>query len=126
MKGLLCSLILLYTRFKAIFKVIFLMNHFLFLVKILFNSPFTGVVHSRDYRTPDCMSYGNGSNILTMSLNLLAKQGTPEHCGILVSNGGPEVSRKFYYCESYVTHYSILFYSLENGRTFSSNCCTYT
>lgn len=45
----------------------------------------------RDFRTQSCMTFGNGSNILTMNLNLLAKQGTSEYCGILVSNVGPEV-----------------------------------
>lgn len=54
-------------------------------IKILFNSPYNGAVHARDFRTPSCMTFGNGTNIVTMSLNLLAKTG-PEYCGILVSN----------------------------------------
>lgn len=37
------------------------------------------------------MTFGNGSNIVTMSLNLLAKQGSSEYCGILVSNVSGDV-----------------------------------
>lgn len=55
-------------------------------IKILFNSPYSGAVHARDHRSPSCMTMGNGSNIVTMSLNLLSKQNSPEYCGILVSS----------------------------------------
>lgn len=61
-------------------------------VKVLFNSPYSGAVHARDFRTSSCMTFGNGTNIVTMSLNLLAKQGSTEYCGILVSNVSGDVS----------------------------------
>jgi hypothetical protein len=61
-------------------------------IKILFNSPYSGAVHARDFRNPHCMTFGNGTNIVTMSLNLLAKQGAAEYCGILVSNVSGDVS----------------------------------
>lgn len=61
-------------------------------IKILFNSPYSGAIHARDFRNPHCMTFGNGSNIVTMSLNLLAKQGSAEYCGILVSNVSGDVS----------------------------------
>jgi hypothetical protein len=60
-------------------------------IKVLFNSPYSGAVHARDYRTPACMTFGNGSNIVTMSLNLLAKNNSSESCGILVSNVSGDV-----------------------------------
>lgn len=60
-------------------------------IKILFNSPYSGAVHARDFRNPYCMTFGNGTNIVTMSLNLLAKQGSAEYCGILVSNVSGDV-----------------------------------
>lgn len=60
-------------------------------IKILYNSPYSGAVHARDFRTPSCMTFGNGTNIVTMSLNLLAKQGSSEYCGILVSNVSGDV-----------------------------------
>lgn len=60
-------------------------------IKVLFNSQYSGAVHARDHRTPACMSFGNGSNIVTMSLNLLVKQGSSEYCGILVSNVSSDV-----------------------------------
>jgi hypothetical protein len=51
-------------------------------IKVLFNNPFSGIIHARDFRTPNCMTLGNGSNIATMSLNLLSKS----DCGIIVNN----------------------------------------
>ncbi|CAO1429499.1 unnamed protein product [Diamesa tonsa] len=61
-------------------------------IKILFANDYSGAVHARDFRTPSCMSFGNGTNTVAMSLNLLAKQGSPEYCGILVSNKTEERS----------------------------------
>ncbi|CRK88251.1 CLUMA_CG002031, isoform B [Clunio marinus] len=58
-------------------------------IKVLFNNPYNGAVHARDFRNPNCMTFGNGSNIVTMSINLLAKQGSPDYCGVLVSNVSP-------------------------------------
>ena len=55
-------------------------------IKILFAGPYNGVVHARDFRTPACMTFGNGTASLGLSLNLLAKSGNSEYCGILVSN----------------------------------------
>lgn len=61
-------------------------------IRIQFTAPYNGVVHARDYRTPACMTFGNGSAVVGLSLNLLAKQGNSEYCGILVSNvSGGEV-----------------------------------
>jgi hypothetical protein len=45
-------------------------------IKIQFTSPYTGAVHARDYRNPNCMAFGNGSTALQMSLNLQVKIGT--------------------------------------------------
>lgn len=55
-------------------------------IKIQFTAPYNGVVHARDFRSPACMTFGNGSAVVGLSLNLLAKQGNSEYCGILVSN----------------------------------------
>ncbi|XP_055615236.1 uncharacterized protein LOC129761534 [Toxorhynchites rutilus septentrionalis] len=55
-------------------------------IRIQLTSPYNGVVHARDFRTPACMTFGNGSAVVTLSLNLLAKQGSSEYCGILISN----------------------------------------
>lgn len=64
-------------------------------IKILFANDYGGAVHARDFRTPSCMSFGNGTNTVAMSLNLLAKQGSPEYCGILVSNVSGDVRTNF-------------------------------
>lgn len=55
-------------------------------IRIQFSTPYNGVVHARDFRSPACMTFGNGSAVVALSLNLLAKQGNGEYCGILVSN----------------------------------------
>lgn len=61
-------------------------------IRIQFTTPYNGVVHARDFRSPACMTFGNGSAVVGLSLNLLAKQGNSEYCGILVSNvSGGEV-----------------------------------
>ncbi|XP_055699659.1 uncharacterized protein LOC129799623 isoform X2 [Phlebotomus papatasi] len=61
-------------------------------IRVQFTGPYTGAVHARDYRNTHCMVFGNGSNIATMSLNLLARQGQNDYCGILVSNKTEERS----------------------------------
>lgn len=67
-------------------------------IKVLFSSSYSGAVHARDYRNSNCMTFGNGSTNVGLSLNLVAKQGQPDFCGILVSsNGGSgEVSVTFF------------------------------
>lgn len=62
-------------------------------IKVKFSSGYTGAVHARDHRTPTCMAMGDGSDAVAFSLNLWAKQGAPDYCGILVSNvSGSNVS----------------------------------
>lgn len=63
-------------------------------IKVGFSSPYSGAVHARDYRNPNCMEFGNGSTTVSLSLNLFAKQGQSDYCGILVSNVSGDV-RKF-------------------------------
>ncbi|ETN61739.1 hypothetical protein AND_006595 [Anopheles darlingi] len=55
-------------------------------IRIQFTGPYNGVVHARDFRTPACMTFGNGTSTLALSLNLVAKSGNSEYCGTLVSN----------------------------------------
>lgn len=63
-------------------------------IKVKFSSGYTGAVHARDHRTPPCMAMGDGSDSVAFSLNLWAKQGAPDYCGILVSNvSGSNVSK---------------------------------
>lgn len=45
-----------------------------------------GAVHTKDFRTPGCINYGNGSQIVTLGINLLAPQGAPDYCGVFVNN----------------------------------------
>lgn len=60
-------------------------------IKVGFANAYSGAVHARDFRTSDCMVFGNDSTSLTLSLNLVAKQGQSDFCGILVSNANAEV-----------------------------------
>ncbi|XP_033241708.1 uncharacterized protein [Drosophila pseudoobscura] len=61
-------------------------------IKVKVNSGYTGAVHARDFRTPACMAMGDGSDAVAFSLNLWAKQGASDYCGILVSNRTEERS----------------------------------
>lgn len=55
-------------------------------IKVNFNSSFSGIVHARDYRTPSCMSLGDGGKSVALDINLLAAPGAPDYCGLLVNN----------------------------------------
>ena len=61
-------------------------------IKVSFASGYSGAVHARDYRNSNCMVFGNGSTTVGLNLNLVAKQGQSDYCGILVSNVNAEVS----------------------------------
>ncbi|TMW47453.1 hypothetical protein DOY81_007471 [Sarcophaga bullata] len=61
-------------------------------IKVKLDGPYTGAVHARDHRTAACMAMGDGSDAVAFSLNLLAKQGSPDYCGVLVSNRTEERS----------------------------------
>lgn len=60
-------------------------------IKVAFNNTYTGAIHARDYRTSQCMQFGDGTNQITLSLNLLAREGHPDYCGILVHNVSGDV-----------------------------------
>ncbi|XP_077290607.1 uncharacterized protein LOC143914302 [Arctopsyche grandis] len=61
-------------------------------IRINFNQSFTGIAHARDFRTPPCMSHGNGSNSMQLGINLLASFGAADYCGVLVNNKTEERS----------------------------------
>lgn len=61
-------------------------------IKVSFKDSFSGAVHARDFRNSNCMVFGNGSSTVGLSLNLVAKQGQSDYCGILISNANSEVS----------------------------------
>lgn len=64
-------------------------------IRVTFNGSYTGAIHARDNRTSPCMAFGDGSNSVQLSLNLQAKQGQSDYCGILVHNVGRDVSMRF-------------------------------
>lgn len=61
-------------------------------IKVSFMGAFSGAVHARDFRNAHCMVFGNGSSTIGLSLNLVAKQGQSDYCGILVHTANIEVS----------------------------------
>ncbi|XP_067619040.1 uncharacterized protein [Eurosta solidaginis] len=61
-------------------------------IRVKFDGPYTGAVHARDQRNAACMAMGDGSDAVGFSINLLAKQGAPDYCGVLVSNRTEERS----------------------------------
>lgn len=60
-------------------------------IKVAFNNSYHGAIHARDFRSAQCMQFGDGSNSVALSLNLLAREGHPDYCGILVHNVSGEV-----------------------------------
>lgn len=59
-------------------------------IKVDFTSPYSGTIHARDYRNSNCMALGNGSTSVSLSLNMQAKNGQPDYCGIHVSTVSPD------------------------------------
>lgn len=55
-------------------------------IKVAFNGSFYGAVHARDYRTPACMTHGDGGRQIALDINLLAAHSAPDYCGLLVNN----------------------------------------
>ena len=52
------------------------------IIKVETQFNFAGVVHARDYRKPECSGYGENSKVTFLRINLLAKKGEKEHCGV--------------------------------------------
>ncbi len=46
---------------------------------------FVGVIHSRDYRKPECSGYGENTKVTFLRINMLAEKGDPDYCGIFYS-----------------------------------------
>ncbi|KAI5632102.1 hypothetical protein NE865_15169 [Phthorimaea operculella] len=61
-------------------------------IKITFNQPFNGIAHAREFRTPACMTQGNGTESLSFDINLMAAQGSPDYCGVFWNNRTDERS----------------------------------
>ncbi|XP_018336489.1 uncharacterized protein LOC108744985 [Agrilus planipennis] len=61
-------------------------------IRVRFNNSFYGAIHARDYRTPACMTNGDGGELVTLDINLLAAQGSPDYCGLIINNKTEERS----------------------------------
>jgi len=47
---------------------------------------FIGVIHSRDFRKPQCSGYGENSKLTYLRINMLAEKGDDDYCGIFASD----------------------------------------
>ncbi|XP_017786546.1 PREDICTED: uncharacterized protein LOC108569484 [Nicrophorus vespilloides] len=61
-------------------------------IRVGFNSSFYGAVHARDFRTPACMTHGDGGKMVNLDINLLAVRATPDFCGLHINNKTEERS----------------------------------
>lgn len=61
-------------------------------IRVHTNGSFYGAVHARDFRTANCIALGNGSTLTTLDINLVASNGAPDYCGVLVNNKSEERS----------------------------------
>lgn len=61
-------------------------------IKVQTNGSFIGALHAKDYRTPSCLTYGNGTSTSYLVVNLFTPVSSSEYCGVLVSNKTDERS----------------------------------
>nr|XP_053652009.1 uncharacterized protein LOC128702021 [Cherax quadricarinatus] len=54
------------------------------------NHEYRGAVHSRDFRKPECMVIGDGSNHVTLRLPLITDKDDPSYCGVRVNKTSKE------------------------------------
>ncbi len=43
---------------------------------------FIGVVHSRDFRKPECSGYGENTKVTYLRINMLADKDDKDYCGV--------------------------------------------
>ena len=48
---------------------------------------FIGVVHSRDFRKPECSGYGENSKVTYLRINMLADKDDKDYCGVFTQVG---------------------------------------
>ncbi|XP_076059884.1 uncharacterized protein LOC143036420 isoform X2 [Oratosquilla oratoria] len=54
------------------------------------NLAYTGMVHARDTRKPQCMAVGNGSGNVTLRLPLITEEDDPDYCGVRINKTSNE------------------------------------
>lgn len=85
-------------------------------IKVAFNSSFYGAVHARDHRSSACMTHGDGSKLVSLDINLLAVNGAPDYCGLLLNNVSGIYNHLF--LRTHITNLLILDSSFSFSRTF--------
>ena len=55
-------------------------------VKVETLDNFLGAVQSRDYRKPECSSYGENTRVTYLRINMLAQTTESDYCGVFVTD----------------------------------------
>lgn len=54
-------------------------------IKVETDDNFQGVVQSRDYKKPECSSYGENAKVTFLRINLLTQKQDKDYCGVFLS-----------------------------------------
>ena len=55
-------------------------------VKVETLETFLGVVQSRDYRKPECSSYGENTRVTYLRINMLSQVTDSDYCGVFITD----------------------------------------
>ena len=55
-------------------------------VKVETLDTFLGVVQSRDYRKPECSSYGENTRVTYLRINMLSQVTDSDYCGVFITD----------------------------------------
>jgi hypothetical protein len=66
-------------------------------VKVETLDNFVGVVQSRDYRKPECSSYGENTRVTFLRMNMLSQATDLDYCGVFVTDVRTLVHYRVYY-----------------------------
>jgi len=61
-------------------------------IKVETPNRFLGVVHARDFRRPACTSYGLGTSVTPLNINMLAEKNSDDYCGVFINEKSEERS----------------------------------
>jgi hypothetical protein len=57
---------------------------------------FIGVVHSRDFRKPECSGYGENTKVTYLRINMLAEKDDKDYCGVFTQVSFSDYSGKMF------------------------------
>ena len=57
-------------------------------IRLRTGAPFHGIIHARDSRDNNCLTYGTGGTTTTLTVSLLTPRDAPGYCGTVFDNVG--------------------------------------